>query len=130
MTINPRNDLYVGVEVVCVDDKVPLATGGTVKDAQITEGQVYRIRWIGMAHLYTVGDYLGVKLEGIDSKFGEANGVPDAPFNANRFRPLVRDPIALFKRIATDPSWKVAGPEGPCRDTPLPERKRERETVE
>ena len=108
--------LHIGQQVVCIDDKVPLAGGGTVKDANITEGQIYTVRWVGMAHLYVVGDYLGVKLEGIDSKFGEAWGVPDAPYAARRFRPLVKDPIALFRRIASDPNGPLPGaPEGPKR---------------
>lgn len=131
----PRHDLYVGCEVICINDQVPLSDGRTVKDANITEGQVYRIRWLGMAHLYTVGDYLGVKLEGVDSRFGEANGVPDAPYNATRFRPLVKDPIAVFRAIAADPhGYKVDAPEGPVRDEPLPDdgegvREKEKEEV-
>lgn len=111
-----RHDLYVGVECVCVDDKVPIAGGGVVKDANITEGHVYRVRWVGMAHLYPVGDYLGVKLDGVDSKFGEPWGVPDAPYAARRFRPLVKDPIAMFRAIAADPhGFVVDGDEGPLR---------------
>lgn len=121
-----RHDLYVGCEVVCVDDQVPLAGGGTVKDANITEGLIYKVRWVGMAHLYPIGDYLGVKLEGVDSKFGEVWGVQDAPYAARRFRPLVRDPIAQFRRIATDPDYKIDAPEGPVRDEPLPEPKPDR----
>lgn len=124
---SPRHDLYVGCEVVCIDDRVPLAGGGVVKDANITEGQVYRVRWVGMAHLYTLGDYLGVKLEGADSGFGEPWGVPDAPYAARRFRPIVKDPTAIFKRIATDPDFEIDAPEGPVRGEPLPEEKRERE---
>ncbi len=109
-----RHDLYVGCEVICIDDKVPLAGGSFVKDANITEGQTYRIRWLGMAHLYTIGDYLGVKLDGVDSKFGEVWGVPDAPYAAKRFRPLVKDPLAQFRQIAADPhGYKVTGPEQP-----------------
>jgi hypothetical protein len=117
-----RSDIYPGVEVVCVDDQVPLAGGGFVKDANITEGTVYRIRWVGMAHLYTLGDYLGVKLEGVDSGFGEPWGVPDAPYAARRFRPLVKDPLAWARRIATDPEFKVNAPEGPVR---VPEKEKE-----
>jgi hypothetical protein len=123
------NQFYVGQEVVCIDDKVPLEGGAIVKDAAITEGQVYRIRWVGMASHYVFGDYLGVKLEGVDSKFGEAWGVKDAPFAARRFRPLVNDPIAIFRQIAADPhGYKVTGPEGPLHpDGPLPDDVREKE---
>lgn len=117
--MTPRHDLYVGCEVVCIDDKVPLAGGATVKDANIAEGQVYTVRWVGMAHLYTLGDYLGVKLEGVDSKFGEAWGVPDAPYAARRFRPVVKDPLAWARQIAADPDgYTPAAPEGPLRGAP------------
>lgn len=123
-------NFHAGMDVVCIDDKVPLAGGGVVKDANITEGQTYTIRWVGMAHLYTLGDYLGVKLDGVDSKFGEPWGVPDAPYAARRFRPLVNDPLALFKRIATDPDYKIDAPEGPLHpDGPLKEPEREKEVV-
>lgn len=127
-----RLDLYVGVDVVCIDDQAPLGGGKFVKDANITEGVVYRVRWVGMANLYPLGDYLGVKLDGVDSKFGEAWGVPDAPYAARRFRPLVKDPLAVFKAIAADPhGFKVTGPEGPLHpDGPLPDEKvREKEEV-
>lgn len=112
------NSFYVGQEVVCIDDQVPIEGGGTVKDAAITEGQVYRLRWVGMASHYVFGDYLGVKLEGVDSKFGEAWGQPDAPFAARRFRPLVKDPLAVFRSIAVDPKRKIDAPEGPVRGVP------------
>lgn len=126
-----RMDLYVGQDVVCIDDKVPIAGGGVVKDANITEGQVYRVRWLGMAHLYPVGDYLGVKLDGVDSKFGEPWGVPDAPYAACRFRPVVKDPLAVFRQIAADPhGFKVTGPEGPTRAPGGEPAKREKEKEE
>src|SRR5689334_8791368 len=106
---------YPGMEVICIDDQVALMGGVKVKDANITEGQVYTLRWVGQASHYVFGDYLGVKLVGVDSQFGEAWGVPDAPYAARRFLPLVRDPIAVFRRIAVDPSYRVDGPEGPVR---------------
>ncbi|MDI6027030.1 hypothetical protein QBK99_12600 [Corticibacterium sp. UT-5YL-CI-8] len=110
------NQFHVGMQVVCIDDKVPLAGGSTVKDANITEGQIYSVRWVGMAHLYTIGDYLGVKLEGVDSKFGGVWGVPDAPYSARRFRPLVSDPLAWARQIAADPNGALPdAPEGPKR---------------
>lgn len=118
------NQFYVGQEVVCIDDKVPLEGGITVKDTAITEGQIYKIRWVGMASHYVFGNYLGVKLEGVDSKFGETWGQKDAAFAARRFRPLVKDPLAWARQIAADPNgFVVTGPEGPTRKTPA--RKRE-----
>lgn len=108
---------YVGQEVVCIDDKVPLAGGGVVKDAAITEGQVYRVRWVGMASHYVFGDYYGLKLEGIDSKFGEAWGEPDAPFAARRFRPLVKDKLGSLRALlaGNGPAPSIEEPKRPVK---------------
>lgn len=114
-----RYDLYVGCDVVCIDDQVPLAGGTFVKDKNITEGVVYRIRWIGMTKDYVFGDYLGVKLDGVKSDMGGEWRNPDAPYNARRFRPVVKDPLAMFRQIAADPhDYEVTGPEGPVRGVP------------
>lgn len=93
------NQFYVGQQVVCIDDQVPLEGGASVKDANLTDGDIYTLRWVGMASHYVFGDYLGVKLEGIDSKFGEAWGVPDAPYAARRFRPLVADRLGSLRAL-------------------------------
>lgn len=119
------SDLYPGQEVVCIDDQVPLADGTSVKDANLNEGTIYRLRWIGMAQHYVFGDYLGVKLEGVNSGFGEAWGQPDAPYAAKRFRPLVKDPLAVFRAIAANPHDKIGAPEGPRRNKKLPVREKE-----
>ncbi|MBZ9973543.1 CAP-Gly domain protein [Mesorhizobium sp. BR1-1-12] len=116
-----RSDLYPGQEVICIDDQVPLADGSSVKDANITEGQTYRLRWVGQATHYVFGDYLGVKLEGINSGFGEAWGQPDAAYAAKRFRPLVKDPLAFARRIAANPHDAINAPEGPVRGKPVRE---------
>jgi hypothetical protein len=116
------HSFYVGQDVVCIDDQVPIEGGRIVKDDAITEGQIYTLRWVGMASHYVFGDYLGVKLEGVDSKFGEAWGQKDAPFAARRFRPLVTDPLAVFRQIAADPNHKIDAPEGPVRKAPVREK--------
>ena len=90
---------YVRQQVVCIDDQVPLEGGASVKDANLTEGDIFTIRWVGMASHYVFGDYLGVKLEGVDSKFGEAWGIPDAPYAACRFRPLVADRLGSLRAL-------------------------------
>lgn len=110
----PRHDLYVGCEVVCIDDKF---NGVTIPQG-ITEGQVYKIRWLGMFNSYVDGEFLGVKLEGVERGIDPTYGYDDPPYAARRFRPLVKDPLALFKRIATDPEFKVDAPEGPVRGEP------------
>ncbi|MFU0504094.1 hypothetical protein [Pseudaminobacter sp. NGMCC 1.201702] len=120
------NHFYVGQEVVCVDATFK---GVTIPQG-ITEGQVYTIRWIGGFTTYVDGTYIGVRLEGVDRGVDPTYGYEDPPFAARRFRPLVKDPIALFRRIATDPDYKIDAPEGPLHpDGPLPEKEREREEV-
>lgn len=109
---------YTGQQVVCIDDKVQLAGGTTIKDAAITEGEVYTVRWIGMHSNYVFAEYLGLRLVGVDSKFGEPWGDKDCPFAARRFRPVVNDPIALLRRLAIDPDFRIDAPEGPTRGAP------------
>ncbi|UYE95910.1 hypothetical protein KNLIENLN_00098 [Sinorhizobium phage NV1.1.1] len=115
---------HVGQEVVCIDDKVPLEGGATVKDAAITEGQTYTLRWVGMASHYVFGSYMGVKLEGVDSKFGEAWGLKDAPFAARRFRPLVQDRLGSLRALQ-NPNQPIApAPEEPRRRAPVKEEEK------
>lgn len=78
-----------GDKVVCIDDKVPLAGGAVVKDGNLTEGEIYEVRWYGKETHYTLGTYYGVKLVGVDSKFGDAWATPDCAYDARRFRPVV-----------------------------------------
>lgn len=118
--IEPRHDLYVGCDVVCIDAKFAPSQKTTIK-CELVEGQTYRIRWLGIFDHYLDGKYLGVKVEGIVRGQDPEWGYHDMPFYARRFRPLVKDPIALFKRIGTDPDFKVNAPEGPLHpDGPLP----------
>lgn len=133
---DPTHKFHVGQEVVCVDDKVPLMGGAIVKDKEITEGQIYTIKWLGISNHYVFGEYLGVKLKGVDSRFGAENGMPHYPYNAKRFRPLVSDPLAVFRNMVVDPNgYKPDTPEGPVHpDGPLPDdgegvKEREKEGV-
>ena len=96
-------NLQAGMQVICIDDKVPIEGGVMVKDEQITEGEIYTIRWIGPTSHYVFGEYIGVRLEGVKMNQGMAYGEPDCPYAARRFRPLVTDPIAVFRAILADP---------------------------
>lgn len=122
----PRHDLYVGCEVVCIRADYDPGQRVSIK-SELVEGQVYRIRWLGMYNHYLDGEYLGVRVDGINRGVCPHWGYDDPPFYASRFRPVVKDPTAIFRRIATDPSWEVDAPEGPVRGEPLPEIERERE---
>jgi hypothetical protein len=101
------NNIHVNQQVICIYDKVPIESGVMVKDAQITEGEIYTIRWVGPTSHYVFGDYIGVRIEGIVAQFGMAYGDPDCPYNAKRFRPLVTDPIALFRSYLVDPNAPI-----------------------
>jgi hypothetical protein len=112
------NNLFVGQEVVCVDAKAPPRT--TIP-LGLEEGAIYVIRWIGPYNSYVDGEFIGVRLEGVERGVCPTYGHDDPPFNAKRFRPLVSDPLAIFRRIATDPDFKIDAPDGPVRDRPTRE---------
>jgi hypothetical protein len=115
------NQFYVGQEVVCIDAKFSRVT----IPQGITEGQIYKIRWIGEFTTYVDGTYIGVRLDGVERGVDPTYGYEDPPFAARRFRPLVSDPLIVFRQIANDPDFEVGGPEGPSR-----ERVKEREKEE
>lgn len=124
-----RHDLYVGQDVVCIDNGQPK---DTTLPSELTVGQVYKIRWLGVYVHYLDGEYIGVRVEGIDRGTCKIWGDVDQPFKASRFRPLVRDPLAIFRQIAAEPDFKIDGPEGPVRGLPDDggvENEREREEV-
>lgn len=125
------NQFHVGQDVICVDakfDRVTIPQG-------ITEGQVYRLRWVGLYKSYVDGDFLGVRLEGVERGVCPTYGHDDPPFAARRFRPLVNNPMQFLRELAKDPDLPVQGDEGPVRGEPLPDdgegvEKREREVEE
>lgn len=122
-----RHDLYVGCDVVCIRANYDPAQRTTITP-ELVEGQVYKIRWLGFYNHYLDGEYLGVRVEGLHRGICPHWGYDDVPFNANRFRPVVKDPTAIFKRIATDLDFTIDAPEGPVRDVPDDgERVKERE---
>lgn len=113
------NSWYVGMEVVCVNAQTPPRVTIPIG---LTEGAVYKLRWIGRHKSYVDGEFIGVKLEGVERGEDPTYGDKDPPFAAARFRPLVKDPLAIFKRIATDPDFKIDAPEGPLHPNgPLPD---------
>lgn len=122
------NKFYVGQDVVCIDNGQP---ANTTLPSELEVGRVYKLRWVGIHKHYLDGEYVGVRVEGIDRGTCKIWGDFDTPFKASRFRPLVSDPLAQFRQIAADPNgYKVTGPEGPLHpDGPLPEREREKEEV-
>lgn len=87
----------VNEQVVCVDSKV-----GHEQYIEIQEGEVYTVAWIGMFSHYVHGEYLGVRLAGIDRGVCEHFGYENPPFAASRFRPLVKDKLASLRGLLND----------------------------
>lgn len=127
---DPTHKFYVGQDVVCVDNGQPK---DTTLPSELTVDAVYKVRWLGIYNHYLDGEYLGIKVDGIDRGTCKIWGYVDPPFKASRFRPLVSDPLASFKNMIADPDgYKPTTIEGPIRDKPVREGvpRRERETVE
>jgi hypothetical protein len=123
-------DFYPGQQVVCVDASQPARV--TIP-LGLVEGQIYTLRWVGMYDNYTDGAFLGVRLLGINRGKDPTYGFEDPPYAARRFRPLAKDPIAVFRRIAADPDYEINAPEGPTRGKPIREGvpgRRQKEVVE
>ncbi|GHC61755.1 CAP-Gly domain protein [Limoniibacter endophyticus] len=116
-------NFHVGQQVVCID----AAFKSVTIPQGLTEGQIYTLRWVGEFTTYVDGTFIGVRLEGVERGVDPTYGYEDPPFAARRFRPLVSDPISIFRQIAFDPNFKVSGPEDPGRKK---EKVREKECVE
>lgn len=122
------NQFYVNQEVICIDDKFERVT----IPQGITEGQVYTLRWVGMFNSYVDGEFLGVKLAGVERGTDPTYGYVDPPFAARRFRPLVSNPLEFLRQVGA--GLPVQGDEGPVRGLPdgddgVVEKEREREVV-
>lgn len=121
------NQFFTGQPVVCIDDKFDRVT----IPQGITEGQTYVLRWVGMYKNYVDGEYLGVKLVGVDRGTDPTYGDVDPPFAARRFRPLVNDSMGFLRALANDPKLPVQGDEGPLHPSgPLPEEETVKEKEE
>lgn len=115
------NQFYVGQEVACIRAGYDPKQNVSIP-CELVVGQTYKIRWIGNHRHYLDGDYVGIRVEGIDRGTCQIWGDVDTPFRASRFRPLVSDPLAELRNLAVDPDgYKPDAPEGPVRDEPLPD---------
>lgn len=119
-TFDPSGAFYVGQEVVCIKADFDPAQQTTHK-SELIEGKVYRIRWLGIYSHYVDGDYLGIRVEGIVRGRCPIWGYEDPPFFASRFRPVVKDPLAVFRNMAASQDggpFVPLRPEGPVRNLP------------
>jgi hypothetical protein len=120
MTTNGTWQFHVGMDVVCIDASQP---GYTSAPSDLKAGATYRLRWVGVVNRYPDGEFLGVKLEGLDRGECQAFGDNDPPFRATRFRPLVTDRLGSLKALLAG-----NGP-APSIDEPRRERVIEEEKV-
>ncbi|MER9911726.1 CAP-Gly domain protein [Mesorhizobium sp. M0050] len=119
---DPTHKFHVGQAVACVKADYDPAQKTTIVP-ELVVGQVYRVRWLGIYNHYLDGEYLGIRVEGIDRGTCKFWGDVDQPFRASRFRPMVPDKIAMFRNMVVDPDgYKPPTEEGPLHpDGPLPE---------
>lgn len=96
MTTAPNGtwQFHVGQQVVCVDDStMPEQYVG------IKVGEIYTLSWVGIHSNYISGEYLGVRLVGVDRGVCPQFGDKDPPFRATRFRPLKNDPLGSLRAL-------------------------------
>lgn len=103
------NPIKAGDSVVCIDDQVPTIEG-TMKDPHITAGCVYTVREIGEFATQQIAPFIGVRLVGIkrDSKL-IWYGLDDMPYDAARFKPVAKDPLASLRNLLVDPHGPIDG---------------------
>ena len=111
------NQFYVGQQEQCIDAKV-----GHEQYIEISEGGVYQIRWIGMFNHYVHGDYLGVRLVGIDRGECKHFGYSDTPYMATRFRPLVNDRLGSLRALLVPGQPLAPSVEEPRRQADVKEK--------
>lgn len=119
----------IGEQVVCVNDAVP-----SEQYIEIKKGEIYIVRWIGMYRNYLHGDYLGVRLVGIERGICPQFGDEDTPFRADRFRPLVKDRLTTLRRLLVPNTPILPTIEDPIRGAPMapeniPHKAPQKETV-
>lgn len=76
--------IRTGDDIICIDDSIY-----PEQYIEIRKGEVYKVRWVGLCRDYMNGDYIGVRLDGINRGVCPQFGEQDPPFRASRFRPLV-----------------------------------------
>lgn len=91
----------VGQKVVCVDASITGVHCGR-PEYELTEDGIYIIRWIGRG-IYRLGEFDGVRVEGVVRARRLRDLMDDLPFGAHRFRPIVerKTNIAVFTAMLT-----------------------------
>ena len=118
------HQFYVGQDVVCISATQPK---DTTLPSELTEGSIYKIRWIGPYKTYLDGEYIGIRVEGIDRGTCAIYGDVDPPFRSTRFRPLVADRLGSLRALLVPGQPLAPAPEEPRRDGDGGERVKEKE---
>lgn len=109
---------HVGMQVVCIDDSTM-----PEQYLEVKAGEVYTLAWVGIHESYIAGEYLGVRLVGVNRGRCPEFGDLDPPFRATRFRPLKNDPLSSLRSL-------LAGkPLAPSIEEPKREKVKEEEKV-
>jgi hypothetical protein len=89
-----------GDEVVCVDDRPrdigPVPGWRFLDTVEVRRGQHYVVSWAGTVTM-PFGTYEGVNIVGIDRT--ESGKYPNTPFAIDRFRPVKRESIEIFRQM-------------------------------
>lgn len=112
---------YVGQDVVCISAKQP---ANTTLSSGLTEGSIYKIRWIGPFVHYLDGEYIGLRLEGINRGICQIWGYVDQPFRATRFRPLVTDRLGSLRALLVPGQPLAPSIDEPRRKAPVKEEEK------
>lgn len=83
-----------GDECICIDD-----TTLPEQYLGIRAGELYTARWIGPVSSYLNGEYIGIRLEGINRGICPQFGEEDTPFRASRFRPVVKPDVKKTTKV-------------------------------
>ncbi|TDH35742.1 hypothetical protein E2A64_10430 [Pseudohoeflea suaedae] len=110
----------VNQEVVCIDDSQPPLS----QPLRVKKGEIYVVRWIGPFYHYMLGEYIGVRLKGIDQGICPDWGYEDVPFQAKRFRPLVEDRIGMLRALLVPNQPVTPTIDEPRRKAPVREEER------
>jgi hypothetical protein len=107
------------MQVVCIDDN-------TLPEQylEVKPGEIYTLSWVGIHESYIAGEYLGVRLVGIDRGICPQFGDLNPPFRATRFRPAVPDRMASLRALLAPNQPLAPAPEEPRRKVPVKEEER------
>jgi hypothetical protein len=109
---------HVGMQVVCIDDSTM-----PEQYLEVKPGEIYTLSSVGIHESYIAGEYLGVRLVGIDRGICPQFGDLDPPLRTTRFRPVVPHRLASLRSLL------AGNPLSPSIDEPKHEKVEEEEKV-